>query len=218
MDSKQRYWQRETLKYNWPHARMLLIAEIIRQAPPGTSVLDLGAGRALLAHLIGPAYRYLGLDIAGEAVSQARVEFCDFDHLEQFQPDGAPFDIVVASGLLEYLQDWRGFLRHVTEGWLAATGTLLVSFTNARGYQIAPVQKHPEWKNLLTLPEILKELDLLGLDVKQVYPLLWGNRRWGLPLVKTLAALNLRRRNFIRLDRRWVSQYLCVACLKPTSQ
>jgi cyclopropane fatty-acyl-phospholipid synthase-like methyltransferase len=215
MDLKQHYWEEETLKYNWPHARLLLIAEAILHSSPGSSVLDLGAGKALLARLIGTSYRYLGLDIVGGTDADVRVEACDFDNLEQFHFQGGPFDIAVASGLLEYLNDWRGFLRNVTANWLSRQGLLLVSFTNMRGYRKAPVQKHPEWKNVLTLPEILKELDTLDLVVERVYPLLWGNKRVGLPFVKALAALATQSRNFQMLDRPWVSQFLCIARPRP---
>lgn len=213
MTQKKRYWEQETLKYNWPHARMQLIAETIRQSPSGSSVLDLGAGKALLAHLIGPSYRYLGLDLVGETGERPRVDACDFDHLEQFHLSGAPYDIIVASGLLEYLEDWRGLLSHAINHWLAFYGIVLVSFTNARGYNKGPFNKHPEWRNMLSLPEILEELTNLKLTVEVVYPMLWGNKRWGLPFVKALAAHN---GNFLRLDRPWVSQFLCV--VRPHSK
>lgn len=211
MESKLRYWEKESPKYNWPHARLLLIAEIIQRAPAGTSVLDLGAGKALLARLIGPSYPYRGLDIVGETASEPSVEACDFDHLEHFHLSGTPYDIVVASGLLEYLENWKSFLRHVTAHWLSPNGLLITSVTNARAYPKAPILKHPAWKNMFSLPQILNEMAELDLSVEGVYPLLWGNKRWGLPLVKALSALAMRQANFLYLDRPWVSQFLLLA-------
>jgi len=211
MESKLRYWEKESPKYNWPHARLLLIAEIIRRAPAGTSVLDLGAGQALLSRLIGPSYPYRALDIVGSTTEEPRVEVCDFDYIEHFHLSGTPYEIVVASGLLEYLENWKSFLRHVVTHWLSPSGLLIISFTNGRGYPKAPVLKHPAWKNMFSLPQILNEMVELGLTVECVYPLFWGNKRWGLPLVKALSALAIRRENFLYLDRPWVSQFLCIA-------
>lgn len=212
-NQKKQYWEQETLKYNWTHARLSLIADMISRYPPGTSVLDLGAGKALLAYMIGPSYRYHGLDIVGSVVEEAgwpQVEACDFDDVAQIALPDAPFDVVVISGLLEYLNNWPSFLQHATEHWLSNDGTCFVSFTNRKGYQNSPVQSHPEWKSVVSLREIIESFASNNMTIERVYPLLWGNRHWSLPVVRVLSWLANRKGQLALLDRSWVSQFLCV--------
>ena len=216
-NQKRLYWEQETLKYNWMHARLQLIAGMIRRYPTGTSILDLGAGKALLAHMIGPAYPYHGLDIVGsvaEEDSWPQVEACDFDDVVQIELPDAPYDVIVVSGLLEYLNDWPEFLNHAIEHWLSNDGVCFVSFTNKRGYQNSPMQHHPEWKSVVALHEIIEYLSANNMKIEKIYPLLWGNKYWSLPVVKTLSWFADRTGQLLWLDRSWVSQFLCVLRLR----
>lgn len=212
-NQKKLYWEEETLKYNWAHARLRLIAEMIRRYPPGTSILDLGAGKALLAHMIGPSYRYHGLDIVGNIAGEAgwpQVEACDFDEASQITLPDSPYDVVVISGLLEYLEDWPIFLHYAIKQWLSMDGVCLVSFTNKKGYQSSPVKSHPEWKSVVSLHEIIEFLASNNMTMEKIYPLLWGNKYWSLPVVRILSWLADQKGQFLWLDRSWVSQFLCI--------
>jgi hypothetical protein len=212
-DKKRIYWEQETLKYNWAHARMRLVAETIKSYPSSTSVLDLGAGKALLAHMLGPSYSYYGLDIVGNAskeLSWPIVKACDFENISQITLPDVPYDIIVISGLLEYLDNWAEFLHYVTKHWLSEGGICIVSFTNRKGYEKAPVKEHNKWNNILSLPEIIEDLSIMDLEIERIYPLLWGNKLWGLPIVKTLSWLADKMQHKLLLDQFWVSQFLCI--------
>ncbi len=210
---KKIYWKKETLKYNWAHARMQLVAEEIQNHPLGTSVLDLGAGKALLAHLLGPSYSYLGLDIVGsesEKLDWPIVRACDFENFSEIELPEAPYNIIVVSGLLEYLDNWSEFLRYVTKHWLSEEGICIASFTNRRGYERAPVKGHKKWNNILSLPEIIEALSALDLEIERIYPLLWGNKHWTLTFVKTLSWLAYKTQHKLWLNQFWISQFLCI--------
>jgi|APSaa5957512622_1039677.scaffolds.fasta_scaffold27203_2 hypothetical protein len=212
-EQKRIYWEQETLKYNWSHARMRLVAETIKDYPTGTSVLDLGAGKALLAHLLGPSYPYYGLDIVGnksQKLSWPIVRACDFENISQVELPNAPYDIIVISGLLEYLDNWAEFLQYVTTHWLSEGGICIVSFTNRKGYEKAPIQEHNKWNNILSLPEIIEGLLSLNLRIEKIFPLLWGNKYWSLPIVKILSWFSDQSGHKLWLDQFWISQFLCI--------
>ena len=122
----------------------------------------------------------------------------------------APYDIIVISGLLEYLDNWTEFIQHVTKHWLIEGGVCIVSFTNRKGYEKAPVKEHNKWNNILSLPEIIESLSAINLEVEKIYPLLWGNKHWSLPFVKTLSWLADKVQHRLWLNQFWVSQFLCI--------
>jgi len=215
MQEKRTYWQQETKKFTWKHARILLIAETINHDPGIHSVLDLGAGEALLSRLLDPRITYHGLDIAGDKTGSNQkqvVDYYDFDHLEKNKEiEGIPYDCIVISGLLEYLQDWEGTLAFAISRWLKPGGVCLVSFINAAGYQQnAPVKNHPMWRHKFTLPIILNDLEAHKLAVQKVYPIFWGSKSWLKPLIKLWAEFAIKNNRLLSMDRSWVSQYLFV--------
>lgn len=213
MQEKRDYWREETKKFTWKHARILLIAEEINHNPEIGSVLDLGAGEALLYRLLDQRIIYRGLDIAGEkggAKNNPPVDFFDFDHLNDSEKvPGIPYDCVVISGLLEYLLNWEEVIENVTKKWLKPGGVCLVSFINSSSYQQnVLVKEHPQWKNKFQLRELLKDLDRLGLHVDTVYPIFWGSKSWLRPVIRAWTSFAVSRKNFLSMDRSWVSQYL----------
>lgn len=216
MMEKRSYWQQETKKFSWKHARILLIAEEIIKDKNIHSVLDLGAGEALLYRLLPTRIHYRGLDIAGEKNSASAippVDYFDFDHLDD-NPEvtGIPYDCVVISGLLEYLDDWESVLKIAASKWLKPGGKCLISFINTEGYQLnSPVKDHPMWKQKFKLPQILKDLDRLGFVVDKVYPIFWGSKSWLRPVIRLWADIAWDLGRVSSMDQSWVSQYLFVA-------
>jgi len=197
MDSKESYWQGEAPKYHWAHARLRLIADQIRADAGIRSVLDVGAGSGTLAHLLGRDLRYLGLDITGRKDaddSWPPVRFCDFDRAESLTAaiDGV-YDAAVISGILEYLQDWRGLLRTVTQSALRPGGLLLVSAIYDRFYATFPVKRHPQWRNRFVPDDLRYALKDLGLRLEVTYPMWAGGYPWTASLSR-LASLRANSR------------------------
>ena len=215
MQDKRNYWQAETKKFTWKHARILLIAEEINRNPSIHSVLDLGAGEALLYRLLDKRITYRGLDIAGNkgvGNKNPPVDYFDFDNMDAGEEViGIPYDCVVISGLLEYLVHWEKIIEKVKTKWLKPGGVCLVSFINSSGYQQnAPVKGHPQWVNKFRLMTILTDLDRLGFDIEKIYPIFWGSKSWLRPLIRLWADYSTARNNYMSMDKTWVSQYLCI--------
>ena len=223
MQDKINYWQEETKKYTWKHARILLIADEINHNRSVHSVLDLGAGEALLFRLLDQRIAYRGLDIAGEkngALKIPPVDYFDFDHMDgNVEIPGIPYDCVVISGLLEYLENWEDVVLQVHKKWLKPGGLCLVSFINSSGYQKnAPVKGHPKWIHKFNLPGVLEKLDGMGFEVERVYPIFWGSKRWLKPVIRLWAEFAVSQRDFLLLDKPWVSQYLLRTVSKTSNE
>ncbi|HEX5137090.1 MAG TPA: class I SAM-dependent methyltransferase [Planctomycetota bacterium] len=141
------------------HLRLRVLAELLRRhGLAGARVLDVGAGLGTLARLLGLREGYVGLDQYEEALRQAG----DLD-LRRWHWDDAvcaplpdpPFDIVVASGFLEYIESREAFLRRVHEV-LRPGGTLFTSMIWERywprrwhAFRGRP-HRHALWKRIET--------------------------------------------------------------------
>ena len=110
----------------------------------GSSVLDLGCGNGRLAVCLGERwggrFSYLGVDVSGALLdlAEARERGSDRRFLRRdllleglpVDPDGAPFDLIAAFGLMHHLPgvDNRRALLRRAAGLLAPGGILAVSF------------------------------------------------------------------------------------------
>lgn len=191
MNKKESYWHAEAPKYHWAHARLRLIAETIRSDASVRSVLDVGAGSGTLAHLLGRDVRYLGLDITGRKENDDQwppIRFCDFDKADLLSSlIDEPFDAVVVSGVLEYLQDWRGLLRAITEKAMRPGGLLLVSAIYSRFYDTFPVKRHPAWINRFVPADLRAAIAENHLHLDVTYPMWTGGYPWTAVLARTFA-------------------------------
>lgn len=191
MNKKEIYWHAESPKYHWAHARMKLIAETIQSDASIQSVLDVGAGSGTLAHLLGRNLRYLGLDITGRKELDDMwpvIRFCDFDRVEAFNVlIEHPFDAVVISGVLEYLQDWRGFFQTSVHEGLRPGGRLLVSAIDTRFYETFPVKRHPAWINRFIPADLRSAIADNGLRLDMTYPMWTGGHPWTSSLSRLFA-------------------------------
>jgi len=191
MNRKESYWHEEAPKYHWAHARMRLIAGTIRGDASIHSVLDVGAGSGTLAGLLGRGIRYLGLDITGSRKPDdgwPPVRFCDFDKVDSLSAviDGL-YDAVVISGVLEYLQDWRGLFRAVTGKALRPGGLLLVSAIYFPFYDTFPIKGHPAWINHFTPADLHAAISDNGLRLDATYPMWTGGYPWTVALSRRFA-------------------------------
>lgn len=210
-DNKIQYWTKETLKYKASHARLSIIVRIVNNIPEkNKKILDIGAGPGTLGKLLPAGISYMGLDITGSQDHPAGVQYCDFDQVtDSTFIEGAPFDIVIISGVLEYLNDWKKFIGIIREHWLKPSGYLLVSFINKKFYrQHKKVLTHPKWKNLFDLPDVTQWIEENNLTIIQLFPLFKGTKSITNPLSYLLSWKKTSSFNSNQLNRSWISQYL----------
>lgn len=170
-DPAQYDWNRDEY-YNRAHTRLNIIAGLLSEYDlENSKVLDVGCGPAILRQLCGMGRGYTGLD-AFQGIVTDPDEARDLRHWRWDDEDPKPlaggevFDIIVASGFLEYIAARPAFFREASRA-LRPGGILIASMTNPywwfRMFErlIRPSSKgHPGWKALPS-PE---ELRLLALD------------------------------------------------------
>jgi len=100
---KRDFWADENTKYTRPHHRMLKVARVVTRLAAGQEcrLLDVGCGPATLGTLLPSTISYYGIDIAIQEPSPNLRE-CDI-LVEPICSEAAPFELVVAQGLFEYL-------------------------------------------------------------------------------------------------------------------
>lgn len=135
---------------------------------PGSSVLDIGAGAQTLRGLIDPSSHYQPCDIVQ---SSADVILCNFN-AGQFPQLPRRYDVVVASGVAEYMVDLDDFIpRIATYGDLVYL-SYAISFIGQTQFQ----RMQMGWFNHLSQFELEALLERHGLQWELC-------RRWGDQLV-----------------------------------
>ncbi|MBM4391864.1 MAG: polysaccharide pyruvyl transferase family protein [Deltaproteobacteria bacterium] len=139
-----RGWDAETWRFDVAHRRLRQVADIV-VGEGGGAVLDLGCSTGLLGRMLGPAYDYHGLDIAPSVSTREERFRVETGSIDAWEPTRT-YDVVVASGGLEYVDDLaatatkiRGCLR---EGGLAVLTLFnLAHFARAVNHG----SRHPTW-------------------------------------------------------------------------
>jgi SAM-dependent methyltransferase len=127
---KRDFWVDENTKYTRPHHRMLKVARLVNRLAAGKEcrLLDVGCGPATLSDLLEPNIHYYGIDIA---IQEPAPHLSECDILQEpIGSDDAPFDLIVAQGLFEYLADSRSEKFAEIAELLTPTGTFVVSYVN----------------------------------------------------------------------------------------
>ncbi len=91
-------------------------------------LLDVGCGPATLGLLLAPNIQYFGIDIAIQEPSPNLKE-CDILQ-EPISSEEAPFDLIVAQGLFEYLADSQSRKFAEIADLLTPDGNFIVSYVN----------------------------------------------------------------------------------------
>ena len=127
---KRDFWADENTKYIRPHHRMVKMARVINHIADGKDgrLLDVGCGPATLRLQLTPNIRYYGIDIAIQERSPNLRE-CDILQ-EPISSEDAPFDLVVAQGLFEYLADSQSRKFSEIADLLTPDGKFIVSYVN----------------------------------------------------------------------------------------
>ncbi len=151
-------WQREALHYDVRHRRLERIAELVEEslasdAPGGPRrrrVLDVGCSAGTLGRMLSEGILYHGCDLSAEAVAAGGSDRLVVHDLAEGLPafDGEPYDVIVASGILEYLEDVPALLAGIRER-LAPGGRLVVSYFNMDhvSRRAGRPFRHPLWVN-----------------------------------------------------------------------
>jgi SAM-dependent methyltransferase len=129
---KKDFWRNEGQKFVEPHHRLRKAARIVTRLA-GTrkcDLLDLGCGPATLARLLPATIHYYGIDLA---IRDPAPNLLESDLIENpIRFGDRRFDIVLAQGLFEYLEDAQDRKLEEIAGILAPGGTFVVSYTNFR--------------------------------------------------------------------------------------
>ena len=118
------FWAEENTKYLRPHLRMRKVARLVNHLAAGREVrlLDVGCGPATLERLLAPNIRYYGIDIA---IREPAANLKQSDILQEpIASSAAPFDLVVAEGLFEYLADQQSRKFAEIAGLLTLSGQI----------------------------------------------------------------------------------------------
>jgi SAM-dependent methyltransferase len=124
------FWAEENTKYVRPHLRMRKVARLVNRIAAGLEVrlLVVGCGPATLERLLAPKIRYYGIDIA---IHEPAPNLKQSDILrEPISSDGAPFDLIVAEGLFEYLADQESRKFAEIADLLTPSGKFIVTYVN----------------------------------------------------------------------------------------
>jgi cyclopropane fatty-acyl-phospholipid synthase-like methyltransferase len=124
------FWAEENTKYLRPHLRMRKVARLVNHLAAGREVrlLDVGCGPATLERLLAPNIRYYGIDIA---IREPAPNLKQSDILQEpISSSAAPFDLIVAEGLFEYLADQQSRKFAEIASLLTLSGKFVASYVN----------------------------------------------------------------------------------------
>lgn len=156
-----------------PRHRRKMILNIMKSLEY-KSCLDVGCGQAyLLEALRGKGKDLCGYDISSEVIEQNRSEFPNvrFDEVDisrQSSSEGRQADVVVASEVLEHIEDWSGAVKNLCN---MTKRYLLITVPSGKVHKIDKIVGHV--RHFLG-EEIEEELMRNGFRVTSI-------KRWGFP-------------------------------------
>lgn len=166
------YWNTETLQYRNPHARLRLMADILRELPE-KRVLDVGCSTAALKQLLPEDVEYFGVDISPKAASILPPgHFVQLDFNSDFSLDffrASNINCVHIGGVLEYLHS-PGRLLSMLRELVPEKSPMVLSIINfaAKRYDDAR-RHHPAWQYKPSLAELQKLLGENRWKVERVW-------------------------------------------------
>jgi SAM-dependent methyltransferase len=127
---KKDFWSEENLKFSRPGCRLEKAARLVSTLAGGQerALLDVGCGPAALMTLLPANVKYHGIDIAVHSPAPNLLESDILSNPIRF--GDKRFDIVVASGVFEYLGDRQVEKLSEIAKILKEDGKFIVSYTN----------------------------------------------------------------------------------------
>lgn len=168
-DDPRLAWEKESSHYDVFHRRLRKIVELAEELG-GKRMLDIGCSAGTVGAALSAGWTYHGCDVSEAAVRSARRGWLVPADLERGIPafDEQPYDVVVCSGILEYLKDPAGILRAIRSR-LRPGGSLIVSYFNMRHVSRVPGKafRHPLWVNDYTPAEFRALLVEAGWEIER---------------------------------------------------
>lgn len=169
-------WNEETWRYDRPHRRLRAVADAVLSECSGTNpegerarVLDLGCSSGLLGRMLGPRFDYVGLDVAPSVAADEPGFEVHTASLDAPWPVAGSFDVVVASGALEYVEDLGGVLRRA-RACLRTGGLAVLTLFNLAHVSRGPnASRHPTWRFADRPDDFVLRLRELGLTPTRVF-------------------------------------------------
>ncbi len=142
-------WEKESHHYDVLHRRLRTIVDLA-EAAGGRRLLDVGCSAGTVGAALSPGWAYHGCDVSESAVRSASRGWLVAADLEKGVPafDGGAYDVIVCSGILEYLEAPEKTLRELVKR-VSPTGKLVVSYFNMRhvSRRGGAAFRHPLWRN-----------------------------------------------------------------------
>ena len=173
MNHSAQYWQRETLRYDRPHPRLVITAQMLRSLPQ-RRVLDVGCSTAMLSRVLPRDFEYYGCDVTDHASALLppqhfkQVDLNASADLTAF--DNRQIELVHVGGVLEYLRRPDELLASARR-LVGSGGRLLTTIINfqSAGYQDSS-KHHPAWVYKPTLAELRRAMTAAGWKVTSQRP------------------------------------------------
>jgi SAM-dependent methyltransferase len=168
-------WSKDVANYDLPHHRLRTIARLINDLKPH-SLVDLGCAKGTLRNFIDSGI-YAGCDfIEPQGTNDFRFIRCDFNR-EKLPNEIKGVEMIVASGLLEYIDDLPAFLSQLND-LLSEKGSFIATYFNMNHFSRLwktkmgmQVRIHPDWKGMHSLSELKTMLTENGFRIKTIVPL-----------------------------------------------
>ena len=167
-DDPRRVWEQESAHYDVLHRRLRRIVDLA-EGLGGRRLFDVGCSAGTVGAALSKGWTYHGCDVSEAAVRSARRGWLVPADLERGLPgfDEQPYDVIVCSGILEYLADPAAVLKALTRR-LGPDGRLIVSYFNMRHVSRGPgAFRHPLWRNDHTPAEFRAMLTASGWEIEQ---------------------------------------------------
>ena len=203
----EQHWSLRARAFDRIHPRLKLIANLVNDLPePNQTLLDVGCGPAALRRAIGSNIEYFGVGIVsgiiGEHDDPAHFAICDLNHdLECF--GNKKFDIVVCSGIFEYIHDPDRFMRFLSLK-MSEHGHLIISYENRQHYRCLPSWLRGELPhytdphfNFMTIPQMKRLLARYEFQIRKQETLTKGLKNYSLLKYFSSFPANMLSRQFV---------------------
>lgn len=171
--SDNTYWNKETNKYLPIHTRLIRVGdEIKKKLPNGGRVLDLGCSRMTLKNIIGEKFDYYGIDIVDNQDYEKYAKFdLAKDNFQSF-PFLFKFDVIVCSGIFEYLELERikEILNFVSEKISHDNTIFIFTYTNFNHISRLFVPNHEKWITIMSIKDMKSVFIDSGFYVLDYFP------------------------------------------------
>jgi hypothetical protein len=141
-------------------------AQLARMIPPGSNVLEFGAGRMALKDCLPPGCSYTPSDLVDRG---AGTIVCDLNAPEL--PAFPPHDVAVFSGVLEYIHNVRSVIAHIG----GFVGMIVASYAIRERIPDPFTRRAQGWVNDLTSQEFEEVFTQAGFRRDRVED--WGNHQ-----------------------------------------